>query len=177
MGRWKGHGTCSADTLAIGHDIRGDGGWVRSHDAGPAKACTIRILGPDSQGAGAKGGTARVKKQAAQISTSRFRSHSPTRRPPEGIFVHCMDLERTPSKSPSRSPSLAPLTRKLSGLGARWFGGGKDSDSSSILSAMTDSGTLAELCESLYTSPASVQIIISRRCLGDKSTAPLGWVR
>lgn len=56
MGRWKGHGRCSADTLAIGHDIRGDGGWVRSHDAGPAKACTIRILGPDSQGAGAKGG-------------------------------------------------------------------------------------------------------------------------
>ncbi|KIP09783.1 hypothetical protein PHLGIDRAFT_11763 [Phlebiopsis gigantea 11061_1 CR5-6] len=55
-----------------------------------------------------------------------------------------MSDERTPSKSPSRSPSVAPLTRTLSGLGARWFGGAKGGDASSLLTA-TDSDTLAEV--------------------------------
>ena len=39
---------------------------------------------------------------------------------------------------------MAPLSRKLSGLGAKWFGGNKGSDSSSILTMMTDTDTLAE---------------------------------
>lgn len=57
------------------------------------------------------------------------------------------DIERRPSKSPSRASTVAPLTRRLSGLSAKWFGGASkaaDSDAASFATA-TDSDTLADL--------------------------------
>ena len=86
-----------------------------------------------------------------------------------------MSDERTPSKSPSRSPSLAPLTRTLSGLSARWFGGARGGDTSSVLTA-TDSDTLAEVDGECREQVASVVAWrnIDHMCLGDKGETPGG---
>lgn len=84
-----------------------------------------------------------------------------------------MSDERTPSKSPSRSPSLAPLTRTLSGLGARWFCGAKGGDASSLLTA-TDSDTLAEVDGECREQAALWRGGMSP--LGDKGETPGGIV-
>ncbi|GJE86724.1 hypothetical protein PsYK624_028050 [Phanerochaete sordida] len=59
------------------------------------------------------------------------------------------DIERRPSKSPSRASTVTPLTRRLSGLSAKWFGStskANESDGASFLTA-TDSDTLADLSQ------------------------------